>query len=403
MDPHEPYWRTNSSFSPLPSRWDFRFQSDDWQDGSQLFGSSSSSNSKESSRWMRSNHLYGHHYSSDVTGLFLSSPSDLSQGPQWTPPAIQEISIDEYEAATRKDMVLQQSRSTPNAEGNSGNPDSAGSTSLHSDSSESESATRTRLPSYQNFSSHHRCFLSKPVHPFSFPNRSPRGASDSTAVWLSEFDTTQHRDSHPCSSTRSSAEFADVSEAFGCEVPGQTFTPSVGFRCGLCERFLSQRSPWGSRRIVRSGDMPVAGVLSCRHVFHAECLEQITPKTHRNDPPCPLCVRMEENSPDQCLFSRLRNSFPKLRPFGEDGQSKPWGCTQVGDCVEGALHAPPPSNTTLFLNRNRIRKSLSLKTNSSKEFPGKLKKNGPYSLQLVGGKSVDQSPLGCSEEAGIIG
>ncbi|KAF5745465.1 hypothetical protein HS088_TW07G01049 [Tripterygium wilfordii] len=332
---------------------------------------------------MKSNHLYGHHYSSDDTGLFLSSPSDLSQFPQWTSPAIQEISIDEDETTRRKDMVLHQSRSTPKAEGNSRNLDSAGSTSFRSDSSESESAVRTSLPSYQSFSSHRCCFLSKPIHPFSFPNRTPRGASDATSV--SEFDTTPHRDSHPCSSARSSAEFADVSEAFECEVPGRTFTPSDGFRCGLCERFLSQRSPWGSRRIVRSGDMPVAGILSCRHVFHSECLEQITPKTHRNDPLCPLCVRLEGNSLDECLISRLRNSFPKLRPFGDAGPSKPWGCTQMGDCMEGALRAPP-SNTTLLLNHNHLRKSLSLKINSSKEFPGKLKNNGPYSPQMVDGK-----------------
>ncbi|KAF5752080.1 RING/U-box superfamily protein putative isoform 1 [Tripterygium wilfordii] len=395
MGPHEPYWRTNSSFSPPTSRWDFRFQSDDRHESSQLYVSSTSSDSKESSRWTKNNHLNGHHYSSDAIGLFLSSPSDLSQGPQWTPPVIQEITIDEYETATRKDMVLQQSRSTPKAEGNTGNPDSAGSTSFHSDSSESESAIRTRLPSYQNFSSHGCCFLTKPIHPFSFSNQ-----SDATSVWLSEFDTTLHRDSHPCSSARSSAEFADVSEVFECEVPGRIFTPSDGFRCGLCERFLSQRSPWGSRRIVRSGDKPVSGVLSCHHVFHAECLELITPKTHRNDPPCPLCVRLEENSLGECLFSRLRNSFPKLRSFGEAGPSKPWGCMQMGDCVEGALHAPPLSNATLLLNRNRIRKSRSWKSDSSKEFPGKLKNNDPYSLQLVCGKLVYERPLSCSPAAG---
>lgn len=107
MGPHEPYWRTNTSFSPPPSRWDFRFQSEglpyNSHEGIQLYGSSTSSNSKESRGWVRGNYLYNHQYSaSDGGGLFLSSPSDLSQGPQWTPPAIQEINVDDYETATRR-------------------------------------------------------------------------------------------------------------------------------------------------------------------------------------------------------------------------------------------------------------------------------------------------------------
>lgn len=111
MGPNEPYWRTNSSYSPPPTRWDFRFQSEglpyDVNDGVQLYGSSTSSIDKESRGWVRGNHLYDLHYSaSDDTGIFLSSPSDLSQGPQWTPPAIQEISIDNYETSTRKGKSL---------------------------------------------------------------------------------------------------------------------------------------------------------------------------------------------------------------------------------------------------------------------------------------------------------
>lgn len=111
VGPHEPYWRTNTSFSPPPSRWDFRFQSERLPYGShegiQLYGSSTSSNSKESQSWVRGNYLYNNQYSaSDGTGLFISSPSDLSQGPQWTPPAIQEINVDDYETETRRGIVI---------------------------------------------------------------------------------------------------------------------------------------------------------------------------------------------------------------------------------------------------------------------------------------------------------
>ena len=110
LGPHEPFWHTNTSFSPPPSRWDIQFQSDGlphgWHDGVQLYGSSTSSNSKESRSWIRgNNHLYAHTSVSDGAGLFLSSPSDISQGPQWTPPAIQEINIDGHETSTKRGTI----------------------------------------------------------------------------------------------------------------------------------------------------------------------------------------------------------------------------------------------------------------------------------------------------------
>ncbi|KAJ7943448.1 RING/U-box superfamily protein [Quillaja saponaria] len=324
MVPHEPYWRTNTSFSPPPSRWDFRFQPEGpphgLHDGTQLHGSSTSSST--------------------------SSEESRSLGPQWTPPAIQEISADDYETSIRRDPSLGRISFTPTKEGTSENPASGGSTSSHSD----------------------------------------------------EFGAViPLRDAQRWSSASSNFDFRDASESFDTEISGCSHTPSVGYRCGLCERFLSQRSPWGSCRIVRSGDMPISGVLSCCHVFHAECLEQITPKTRKNDPPCPLCIRFEEeNSPDQKSLMRLRNGFPRLRPHCEDGPSRPWGCSQASDCVEGALHASP-RNAMLLLNRNRIKKNLSLKGNLRKEFPGKLKKSGSYSSQLFVGKSVDQGTVGCSK------
>lgn len=103
VDPSEPYWRTNTSFSPPASRWDYPFQSEGVPYGSlehsHLYGSSASSNSKDSMNWVRSNYLCNP--TSDGAGLLLGSP-DISQGPQWTPPAIQAISMDDYETPTNK-------------------------------------------------------------------------------------------------------------------------------------------------------------------------------------------------------------------------------------------------------------------------------------------------------------
>ncbi|MED6180284.1 hypothetical protein PIB30_008780 [Stylosanthes scabra] len=358
VGPHEPYWRTNTSYSPPPSRWDFRFQSEGLSyglhDGIQLYGSSTSSNGKDSRGWVSGNHLYDLHYSaSDGTGAFLSSPSDLSQGPQWTPPAIQEISINDYETPTRRGPSLTQISFTRNKEGTSEDPDSVGSTSTQSESSESETTTKSRLLQ-RNFSKH--CsFISKPIYPFLFPDISPaREALDPAVASSSEYDASNPlRDVQRWSSASSTLDLSEVSELFQSETCGRPHIPSDGSRCSLCERLLSHRSPWSTRRIVRSGDMPTTGVLPCCHVFHAECLEQATPKTQKSDPPCPLCARLPGNG------------FPRLRPFGEDGPSRPWGCAQGVNSVEGLGHAPP-RNTMFLLNRNLSKKNLSLKGNLAK-------------------------------------
>ncbi|XP_010265165.2 PREDICTED: uncharacterized protein LOC104602979 isoform X1 [Nelumbo nucifera] len=376
---------------------------------------------------MRSDQFSHHHYSaSDGFGSYFSSPSDSFQTQQWTPPPVQRASADDYVTVTLREPTSGPLTFTPLMEGSSAIPYSAGSTSSRSDGSEYEPITKTHASSHRRYS-----FMSKPVHPLSFPTltlgREADGAiapgncvnqptvhensmshhSDlkyaqnlaelHSASGFPEFGaTTPQREALQWSSASSSIDFTDASEQLDSECFAPSCNPQEGFKCGLCDRFLSQRSPWSSRRIVRSGDMPVAGVLSCRHVFHAECLEQTTPKTQKHDPPCPLCARLEENVPEQRLVSRLKNGLPRLRPFCEDGPSRSWGCGQVGDCVEGALHGPP-RNAMLLLNRSRLKKHLSMKGSSSKEIPEKLKKSGSYVLS----NSVDQGAVGCSRTAGL--
>ncbi|KAJ4721219.1 RING/U-box superfamily protein [Melia azedarach] len=92
----------------------------------------------------------------------------------------------------------------------------------------------------------------------------------------------------------------DIAEHIDVESLRSPIGAAVGQKCGVCGKLLSQKSPWSSHRIMRGGDMPTAGVLPCSHVFHAECLEQLTPKTQIHEPPCPLCQKiigpMEESS-----------------------------------------------------------------------------------------------------------
>jgi hypothetical protein len=101
-------------------------------------------------------------------------------------------------------------------QGSSENPDSGGgSTSSHSDSSESELTVKSRISSHRNFSSR-RSFMSKPIHPLSFSAQTySREAPDPVVAAFSEFETaTPQRDAHRWSSASSNTDFADVSESF---------------------------------------------------------------------------------------------------------------------------------------------------------------------------------------------
>ncbi|CAI9779299.1 unnamed protein product [Fraxinus pennsylvanica] len=401
VGPDEHYWRTNTSFSPPPSRWDFGFHYEEAlsfgsHDGVHL-GSTTSTNSRGSRSWMRGNNLPNPQYLiSDSVGPYFS-PSDVSPSQQWTPPAMQEISVDDY-GTSRRDVSRPLSLS-PMMEGTLAARDSGDSTSSQSDSSRDyESMVKSH---HLNFSSR-RSFMSKAVHPLSFPSETSTGQADCVApARVSELDVISAPEDRHSSTVSGCAELSVISEPLDFDLFNRSCSTSDCFKCGLCERFLSQRSPWSSRRIVKSGDMPVAGVLSCSHAFHAECLEQITPKACKNDPPCPMCVKFEEeNSSDQRVFSKLRSSFPRLKPYCEDRSSKPWGCAQGGDCVEGALHTPA-RNKLLSLNRNRFRKNLFLNGNPGRKFPGKLSKSGPYSPELF--RSVEHGVSGSSSTTEGLG
>ncbi|CAN1313743.1 Putative methyltransferase-like protein 7A [Linum perenne] len=383
-DPNEPYWQTNLSFSPPPnSGWGFGFSPEE-------LPCDSSSHSVKETGWMRGNPFYSHQsLTSDCGEGFLSSP-EMSRAL-----VLRGIRFDELEAAMTRGGVLAQNHFTRTMEGIPGNNGKVSSSS-NSDFTDLEAPFKSCLSSHCNFASH-RSFLLKPVHPLSFPFTSQGEASETTRpVYQDYYDSSSQRDAYSRSSASSSSstDFADVSETLEPESLGCPSASSNGFKCRLCERFLSHRSPYSSRRIMMTGTMHAVAVLSCRHVFHTDCLDQITPKSHSSDPPCPICSRFEEgNSPEQIIFTRLRNSFPQFsRPLLEDTQSRPRACLQGPQC-----------NSMLVLNRNRLRKNLALKANSIKEFPGKVRRNGLSSLQVSSSCSNNgDAVVGCSKAAAGI-
>ncbi|KAF6163079.1 hypothetical protein GIB67_001407 [Kingdonia uniflora] len=60
--------------------------------------------------------------------------------------------------------------------------------------------------------------------------------------------------------------------------------------CGVCSKLLTERSSWNCN------ELSVTAVLFCGHVYHAECLENMTSENEKHDPACPLCISGEKQT-----------------------------------------------------------------------------------------------------------
>ncbi|VVB09678.1 unnamed protein product [Arabis nemorensis] len=66
--------------------------------------------------------------------------------------------------------------------------------------------------------------------------------------------------------------------------------------CGACSRPLSERSLWSSQKIFMTNELSVSAILACGHVYHGECLEQMTLEVDKFDPSCPICTLGEKKT-----------------------------------------------------------------------------------------------------------
>lgn len=66
--------------------------------------------------------------------------------------------------------------------------------------------------------------------------------------------------------------------------------------CGACSRPLSEKSLWRSQKIFMTNELSVSAILACGHVYHGECLEQMTPEIDKFDPSCPICTLGEKKT-----------------------------------------------------------------------------------------------------------
>ncbi|KAL5132586.1 hypothetical protein HKD37_12G035217 [Glycine soja] len=96
-------------------------------------------------------------------------------------------------------------------------------------------------------------------------------------------------------SLKESWSFDSESFGFNCERPVRSSSrfsnsPVDLQTCGVCSKLLTEKSSWGTQKIIASNDLSVVSVLICGHVYHAECLESLTSEVNKYDPSCPVCT-----------------------------------------------------------------------------------------------------------------
>jgi len=75
-----------------------------------------------------------------------------------------------------------------------------------------------------------------------------------------------------------------------------SYSPSMDVQsCGACSKLLTERSAWGSQKLMGNSDQSVVAVLVCGHVYHADCLETMTSEADSYDPACPICMIGEKH------------------------------------------------------------------------------------------------------------
>ncbi|KAJ1388608.1 Zinc finger, RING-type [Sesbania bispinosa] len=136
----------------------------------------------------------------------------------------------------------------------------------------------------------------RPVFP-SFSNengmRSCGGSSDNwSRPGFSELTGTSHMERY---------SFDSESFGFNCErlvrSSSRFSTSPVDLQtCGVCSKLLTEKSSWSAQKIIASNDLSVVSVLICGHVYHAECLESMTPEINKYDPACPICTFGEKQT-----------------------------------------------------------------------------------------------------------
>ncbi|XP_044509113.1 uncharacterized protein LOC123228001 [Mangifera indica] len=143
----------------------------------------------------------------------------------------------------------------------------------------------------------------RPVVP-SWSNESTEGScAGSFDGWsmpaFSEITATSHKDI--CSFDNESLGFShEKLTRFGSQISAAS--PVNLQTCCVCSKLLSE--------------FVVVAVLTCGHVFHADCLENITAEIHKYDPACPVCILGEKKTlklSEKALTSEMESKARSIK------------------------------------------------------------------------------------------
>ena len=109
-------------------------------------------------------------------------------------------------------------------------------------------------------------------------------------------------------------------------------SPSIDIKtCGVCSRLLTEKSSWGSQKIIATNELAVVAVLICGHVYHAECLENMTPEFNKYDPACPVCTFGEKQT--QKLSERALRAEMDLKARNKRSRNRVVYSDLDGGCI----------------------------------------------------------------------
>lgn len=112
--------------------------------------------------------------------------------------------------------------------------------------------------------------------------------------WVNKSNTGSHGGSSDGWSNRDRWSFDSESLSFSTNRISRSSPTNEIQTCGICSKLLTERSSWSTQKIVATNGLPAVAVLICGHVYHAECLENMTPEIHKYDPACPICTLGEK-------------------------------------------------------------------------------------------------------------
>ncbi|GMH23570.1 hypothetical protein Nepgr_025413 [Nepenthes gracilis] len=146
--------------------------------------------------------------------------------------------------------------------------------------------------------------------------------------------------------------------------------------CGVCSKLLSEKLC--SPKTVACDESSVVAVLICGHVYHAECLENITPEINKYDPICLVCTFGEKQA-SQLSGKVLRAERDSKGKSYKKSRNR---VVDTDDCVEYDYWKSDQQEG----KDPKMCSSSSLKSSSGKPF---LRRH--FSLGSKGAKSASES------------